>query len=120
MNKIEILVVGKNEEILKVVLRLINNNPDWNGIGAFTDEKAIEKFHRHHFDIVLLTNGISDEEDRKLRKVFKHQDKNVIIIQHYGGGSGLLNNEILSALDSRKRENRPTYSFTEIGSANLE
>lgn len=116
MNKTQILVIGRNEEILEVVLRLVNTNAEWNGIGACTDEEAIEKFHQHHFDIVLLTNGISDEEERKLRKVFTVQNNDIIIIQHYGGGSGLLSNEILIALDKRKKDNRHSYFFTEIGS----
>ena len=111
MSKIEILAVGRNEEILPIVLRLINNNPEWNGIGAATDEDAIEKFHQHRFDIVLLTNGITDEEEAKMKKIFTHQDKNIIVIQHYGGGSGLLSNEILFALDKRKKEAQATYSF---------
>jgi len=111
MSKTEILIVGRNEEILQVVLRLINNNKEWNGIGATTDEDAIEKFHQRRFDIVLLTNGISDEEEIKLRKLFTHQEKDIIIIQHYGGGSGLLSNEILMALDKRKKESKPSYSF---------
>src|SRR3954447_891626 len=105
MSKIEILVIGRNEEILEVVLRLINNNPEWKGTGACADEDAIEKFHHHKFDIVLLTNGITDEEDVKLRKLFTHQDKDIIIIQHYGGGSGLLSNEIHMALDKRSQQN---------------
>ena len=113
MDKISILVVGRNEEILKTVIRLISGHADWEGIGAVTDEDAIEKFHQHPSDIVLLTNGISDEEDRKLRKIFTHQRPDVIIIQHYGGGSGLLSNEIREALDKRKAENKPTYSFTD-------
>jgi len=46
MSRTEILVIGRNEEILEVVLRLINNNPAWTGTGACADEDAIEKFHR--------------------------------------------------------------------------
>ena len=111
MNKIEILVIGRNEEILQTVIRLINNNPQWNGTGTCTDEEAIEKFHHHHFDIVLLTNGIAASEERKLKKIFTHQDNDIIIIQHYGGGSGLLSNEILEALRVRKETGQRTYSI---------
>jgi hypothetical protein len=111
MNKTEILVIGRNEEILQTVIRLINNNSQWNGTGVCTDEEAIEKFHHRHFDIVLLTNGISDKEEKKLKKIFTHQNKDIIIIQHYGGGSGLLSNEILEALRIRKEANQPTYLF---------
>jgi DNA-binding NtrC family response regulator len=114
MNKqTEILVIGRDESILQTVIRLVNNNPEWIGTGAATAEDAIEKFHHHHFDVVLLTNGIGDEEEKKLRKIFIHQDTDIIIIQHYGGGSGLLQSEIREALDKRKAANKPTVSFTD-------
>ncbi|MEJ0101132.1 MAG: hypothetical protein WDO19_00640 [Bacteroidota bacterium] len=103
MSKTEILIVGRNEEILQVVLRLINNNPEWNGIGAVTDEDAIEKFHQQRFDIVLLTNGISDEEEIKLRKIFTHQDKDIIIIQHYGGGQRLIKQRNTNGIGQTKK-----------------
>lgn len=111
MDKIQILAIGANPEILETVIRLINNNPAWNGTGTGSGEEAIEKFHRQTFDIVLLTNGITDREEKKLRKIFRHQDENIIIIQHYGGGSGLLSNEILESLQARAVAGRPSYSF---------
>ena len=109
----EILIIGRDENILKTVVRLINNDPEWAGTGAAADEDAIEKFHHHHFDVVLLTSGISNEEEKKLRKIFTHQDAGIIIIQHYGGGSGLLQSEIREALDKRKAANKPAVSFTD-------
>ena len=109
----EILIIGRDESILQTVVRLVNNDPEWVGTGAATDEDAIEKFHHHHFDVVLLTNGIGDEEEKKLRKIFTHQDAGIIIIQHSGGGSGLLQSEIREALDKRKAANKPTVSFTD-------
>ena len=113
MSKIEILAIGRNVEILETVVRLINNNKDWQGTGANQDEEAIEKFHRQHFDIILLTNGISEEEETKLRKIFTHQQPGIIIIQHYGGGSGLLFCEIQEALDKRKTDGKHTVSVTD-------
>ena len=109
----EILIIGRNVDILQTVVRLVNNNQEWIGTGAVTDEEAIEKFHHHHFDVVLLTNGIGSGEEKKLRKIFTHQDTDITIIQHYGGGSGLLQSEIREALDKRKAASKPTVSFTD-------
>ncbi|HTN06023.1 hypothetical protein [Agriterribacter sp.] len=109
----EILIIGRDESILQTVVRLVNNDPSWAGTGTTSDEEAIEKFHQHHFDVVLLTNGISEEADKKLRKIFTHQNPGIIIIQHYGGGSGLLQSEIREALDQRSAENKPTVSITD-------
>ncbi|MDB5108892.1 MAG: hypothetical protein JWR67_6, partial [Mucilaginibacter sp.] len=41
MSKIEILVIGRHPEILQTVLRLVNNNAEWNATGTATDEEAI-------------------------------------------------------------------------------
>jgi len=111
--KTEILVIGRNEEILQTVIRLVNNNPGWNGVGVSTDEAAIEKFHQHHFDVVLFTNGLTEEEDKKLRRLFTHQDSGIIILQHYGGGSGLLYSEITEAMKQQTAANKATVSFTD-------
>lgn len=113
MSKTEILVIGRNEEILQTVTNFINSNAEWNGIGAGTDEDAIEKFHQHHFDMLLLTDSINKEGERKLLKLFTYQNPDAIILQHYGGGSGLLSNEILEALDKHRNENKPTVSFVD-------
>jgi Mg2+/Co2+ transporter CorC len=49
-----------------------------------------------------LGSGIQYENEINLRSFFKKQNPNCIIIQHYGGGSGLLKSEILLALEDIK------------------
>ncbi len=105
--KIQILAIGRQQEILQTVLRLLNKNEAWSGTGVLTDEKAIELFQRRHFDIVLLTNGIEEMSELKLRSLFLFQQPEIIFIQHYGGGSGLLSNEIESALQAKAQQNKP-------------
>jgi len=105
MSKIQILVIGKEPDILQTVVRLINNNNTWNATGTGEDETAIELFHRHVYDLVLLGGGIEPESEIKLRKLFTLQNPDIKIIQHWGGGSGLLENEIRSALDNNKEGN---------------
>jgi hypothetical protein len=98
----EILVIGRNKEILTTLLRSINQSPDWNGRGAMLDEEAIELFHGRDFDIVILSSDIEEESKKKLRSLFSFQNPDITIIQHYGGGNGLLSNEIKEAIDKRK------------------
>ncbi|HVM88285.1 MAG TPA: hypothetical protein VMT76_08850 [Puia sp.] len=105
MKKTQILVICKHEEILQTILRLVNNNQSREGIGTSVDEKAIELFHQHAFDLVLLGSGLSDESETKLRKIFTHQNPEIKIIQHFGGGSGLLSNEIEAALGNNESGN---------------
>ena len=100
MEKTEILVVGRNPEIVQTVIRLINNNPSWNATPAVTDLDAVSLFQSRPFTLVLLGGGIEPKSDTLLRKAFTSHNPNSTIIQHYGGGSGLLATEINMALDS--------------------
>jgi hypothetical protein len=100
--KTEILAIGRNSEIMQTLLRLINKNEDWNATGALTVEEAIRVFERVQIDIVLLSNGIDEDSENRLRTAFRSKNPGIIIIQHYGGGSGLLSNEILQALHTRQ------------------
>src|SRR5450432_1751921 len=99
--KIEILAIGRNDEILQTLLRIINKNENWHASGSLTDEEAIRIFDNANPAIVLLSNGIDAGSENKLRNYFSSRNPCVIIIQHYGGGSGLLKNEILQALDAK-------------------
>ena len=101
--KTHILVIGRHEEILNTLLRLINKNSDWNAKGALQDDEAIRLFNEHRIEIVLLSSGIKEECEIKLCNYFMNKDPSVKIIQHYGGGSGLLSNEIYQALAETNR-----------------
>jgi hypothetical protein len=113
MSKITILAVGTNKAILQNVMNVIGKHGAWNGIEASGDEAAIEKFHQHPVDVALFTDGLSDEEEKKLRKIFTHQDSGIIIIRHYGNNFSLLPEKIGEALDKRREENKPSVSFTD-------
>jgi len=99
--KVNILAIGRHQEILETVLRIINKSENWTAQGALTDEEAMALFDRTKFDIVLLCGGIQEECEQVLRAAFTQKDPEIIIIQHYGGGSGLLSNEIIHALSQR-------------------
>jgi hypothetical protein len=98
MDKIEILIIGRHPEILQTVIRLVNNNPAWNGTGCRTDEEALSAFANKTFRLVLLGGGIEKESEDKLCDAFRSLNPQITIIQHYGGGSGLLSAEIYEAL----------------------
>jgi hypothetical protein len=100
MAKIQILVTGRNEEIVQTIVRLINSNLAWNASFALTDEDAVSIFKNQPFDLVLLGGGINPESDILLREEFTKHNPHITIIQHYGGGSGLLATEINMALAS--------------------
>lgn len=100
--QVPILAIGRNEEIMQTLLRLINKNKQWTAVGALNDDASIAIFNSFQPKLVLLCNGIDEGSETALRSYFTGKNPAVIIIQHYGGGSGLLTNEILQALDQNK------------------
>ncbi len=99
MKKVNILYIGRHLEILQTVVRLINKQDNWQAQGVLEDEEAKAIFAAYNFDIVLLGCGILEEEETVLRSFFEKQQPHCRIVQHYGGGSGLLTSEILLALE---------------------
>ena len=102
METINILYIGRHLEILATVVRLINSNENWNGVGVMNDDEAKEIFCQKEFSLVLLGSGIQEESEAELCAFFKNKNPNISIVQHYGGGSGLLKSEILVALENIK------------------
>lgn len=97
-----ILVVGKDPEILKTVLRLLNDfrATRYEAIGAANAEEARQLFDTGDIDLALLTNGLDSSETQELRSWFNNRKPGVRVLQHYGGGSGLLFNELTYSLTS--------------------
>ncbi len=98
MEKTKILAIGRHPEIMQTVVRLINNNPEWEGASALTDKDAVQAFDHEIFDLIMLCSGIEPESEENLRTYFTAHRPAVKIIQHYGGGSGLLTAEVYEAL----------------------
>lgn len=98
--QLNILIISTNEEALEVLLRLVNKQTHWNGFGAKTSEEAKGIFSLKKIDLVLFNVGICSENEQNLIQFFNAEKEDVIIIQHYGGGSGLLYNEIQYALEN--------------------
>jgi hypothetical protein len=93
MKNIEILAVGTHPEIMKTILRLLNSKPGWHGALALSAEDAIAQSKLTSFDIILACAGLGVDETKQIQTSF-----NVPIVQHYGGGSGLLYAEVCEAL----------------------
>jgi hypothetical protein len=98
--KLNILVIGRHAQIMETVLRLIHSQPEWAATGALTDQKAIEAFRNEKFDLVMIGGGVEEESEKKLKMEFEKVNPQVKMIRHYGGGSGLLFNEIQEALSN--------------------
>ena len=98
---LNILAVGRDKDILAVVERLINSHDGWKAAVASTEDEAATVFRTKAFRIVLVGAGFSAEEEAVLRQRLLGLDPMVVVIRHYGGGSGLLENEILGILQRK-------------------
>ncbi|MDQ6471729.1 hypothetical protein RB619_13820 [Flavobacterium sp. LHD-80] len=98
MKTFEFLILGKNEPILEILTRLVNAYEEWNAI-PFNDENlAQEYFLKNKIDIVLLSSGIEDHIEKQFTSFCIKTQPDVEVIEHFGGGSGLLRSEILHRL----------------------
>ncbi len=98
---LNILAVGRDGDILAVVERLINSHDGWKAAVASTEDEAETIFRTKVFRIVLVGAGFSATEEESLRQRLLRVDPMVTVIRHYGGGSGLLENEILGSLQKK-------------------
>jgi hypothetical protein len=99
-----ILVVGSNGSILAVISRLIDAHPGWAATVATTVEEAETLFRDGDFSIVLVGAGFPARDEETLRERLTRLDPAVIVARHFGGGSGLLENEILGILLTKNRQ----------------
>jgi len=96
--QITILYIGRDTEITAVMNRLLNARPEWKGLCVCKNEEAISICKEQHIDLVLLGNGIDQESEAELKNKLLALRPDLKIIQHYGGGSGLLYGEIMTAI----------------------
>ncbi|AJW62517.1 hypothetical protein VO54_01031 [Elizabethkingia miricola] len=96
MKTLNFLVLGKNKEILEVLKRLIENNEGWNAEILFDEDASYEYLKINNVDILLLSSGLDLEYEQEIKKYTLSLDKDIKVIDHYGGGSGLLKNEVYS------------------------
>ncbi|GGA98681.1 hypothetical protein [Puia dinghuensis] len=98
---INILAVGREAAILQVVERLINSHEGWHATIATTEQEAINAFKAKPYTIVFVCAGFSAQEEENLRQRLTQLDAAVVVTRHFGGGSGLLENEILGILATK-------------------
>ncbi len=96
----QILVIGRHEQIMQTVLKLINQQETYHAIGCLLDEEAKKVLLSQHIDLVLIGGGVEQESEQAIRQFVVSNSLECKVIQHFGGGSGLLFNEIQQALDN--------------------
>ncbi len=82
-----VVIFGGNKDIVGLLVRLIGNYPEFTASG-FQDAQEVLALGVP-MDVLLLSSGVSPEDEALVRRRVS-----VPIIQHFGGGSGLLRAEL--------------------------
>jgi len=85
-----IAVFGRNADIVAVLVRLINQYETAEAVSF----AQVDDLLAATFDLVLLSSSVSEADEAKIRAQVSQP-----VIQHYGGGSGLLRAELVPYLD---------------------
>ena len=99
---LNILAIGRNAEVMQVLERLLNAPEKWSGTGVTTEDEAIAEINAKPYHLVLLCAGMTNDEEQQLKERLLQVNPAIIFIRHQGGGSGLLNSEIMAALDKHQ------------------
>ncbi len=82
-----VVIFGGNKDIVELLVRLIGNYPEFTASGFQDAQKVLAL--GIPMDVLLLSSGVSPEDEALVRRRVS-----VPIIQHFGGGSGLLRAEL--------------------------
>ncbi|MDQ0595168.1 hypothetical protein QFZ37_003537 [Chryseobacterium ginsenosidimutans] len=94
MKTLNFLVIGKNQEILDTLKRIIENNEGWKAEIRSDENFCYEYIKENPVEIILLSSGLEEQFEKDIKVFCENLDKEVKVIDHYGGGSGLLKNEV--------------------------
>lgn len=96
MKKLQFLVIGKNQEILETLQRIIENNEGWQAEIQNDEALCYQYIEENQVDIILLSSGLDEAFEKDIKIFCENSGKEIKVIDHYGGGSGLLKNEVYS------------------------
>jgi hypothetical protein len=109
MNKVQIMIVGNTEqEIARIQDRMVPHD-DWYITGFTQAEEAISAFQLSDFDVIVFGDDMDQIEARKLSKLFRFQDNDIILISLKAGDEPLVLTQ--EALLKRKQAHKPVYAF---------
>lgn len=80
--------------------RLVNKQAGWQGQVAGDLAAARSAVLTEDFDVVLLGAGTGATERMALQADLDAAEKQTFLIDHYGGGSGLLYAEVMEVLNT--------------------
>ncbi|WP_437921312.1 hypothetical protein [Sphingobacterium sp. LRF_L2] len=96
MRALQFLVIGTHTEIVNTLKRLLEQQVEWSAQVLFDAEEAYTYIRKHKIDVILLSSGLTEAFEKDIKIYASSLQNGPQVILHYGGGSGLLKNEIFS------------------------
>jgi CheY-like chemotaxis protein len=109
MNKVQIMIVGNTKQHIATIKDQLVPHDDWYITGFTQAEEAISAFQLSGFDVVLFSNDMDQIEARKLSRIFRFQDNDIILISPKADDDPLT--LIQEGLLKRKQAHKPVYAF---------
>jgi DNA-binding response OmpR family regulator len=103
MEKLQILLIGRDSLILQKLSSFINAAEEWECTATTDDESAVELFHQRKYNIVVLVDEMEGVSVKKFKSLFSFNDPDLIIIHHVGDSTAILEDEIKEALQKGKK-----------------
>ncbi|CAM4203337.1 hypothetical protein AQBE111736_05895 [Aquirufa beregesia] len=98
MKIFNVLVVGKNEAIVALLIKLVNKYPELSAQGTCQLEEIPSICLKSPLDILLFSSGLSLDQEKEISQIVAQIHPSVKIVEHFGGGSGLLRTELNQVL----------------------
>ena len=96
----KVLVVGLDEQITNVIVRLLNNMSGYYGIASNSIDEMLDTLRNDKYDILLIGAGFSKEHEDTIRQKAYQIQPDLKVLEHFGGGSGLLLSELEELLNN--------------------
>lgn len=93
-----ILVICYHQEILNTLERILLKTSRYKPYISSDIASTYSYLSQNKFDAIIFGSGIPENQEQEMESRVKEKASSTAIIYHYGGGSGLLFNELESAL----------------------
>lgn len=103
------MIVGNTEQDIARINDQLGRHNDWHVTGLTQTEEAINAFQQSVFDVILFSSDMNETEARKLSRLFRFQDNDIILISLKAGDEPSI--VVEEALLKRKHLHKPVYAF---------
>lgn len=111
MNKIQIMILGKNEQDIIPIINQLDSTAEWQ-VNAFSDkEEAVNYFQQGLQDVVIFSEAMEMETKQGLSKLFRFQEKDIVLLTSKTGSD--VWEEVNDALHQKTLYSKPTYAIVD-------